>query len=388
MPVFRYRGYKADGSEVSGTLTADGPKEALMGIKALGIYPREIALKQAGRRFFAYRAEAALLPHITRQLATLLSAGVPLAEALRTLATEARADWAHVLNDLRERVSAGESLPRALQAHPKIFPNYFNSLVAAGIESGTLDKVLTRLADFLEEEASIKARVRSALVYPAFMVSVSFIVMAFLFVFVIPKIVRVFENSKAALPISTTILIFLSNLFVHYWWALAGAFVAFALAQKGIRERYRLQIDRLKLRVPVIESLYMTRFSRTLGFLLDGGVPVLKALELSAKTIGNEAMAEDILAASKRVAEGARLSQCLMGFPPVLLQLIATGERTGKLPEILFKAADSYEEDFTRKVNRALSLIEPSMIIFMGIAVGFIVMAVLLPMFQLNQLIK
>ena len=389
MPIFRYKGYKADGSEASGTMEAEGLKDAALSVRALGVYPKEISEFVPKSRRFSFRgSEAALLPHVTRQLATLLSSGVPLLEALRTLSEEAKGGWSTVLSDVKERVSGGESLPRALEVHAKLFPSFYCSLVSAGIESGTLDKVLSRLADFLEEEASIKAKVRAAMTYPIFMVSVSFVVMAFLFVFVIPKIVRVFENAKAALPISTVILITVSNLFVHYWWAIGGLALIGAFLQKSLREKYRPSIDRLKLQAPVIESLYMTRFARTLGFLLEGGVPVLKALDLSAKAMGNVFLSGRVSEAAKKVAEGARLSQSLTGFPPVLLQLLATGERTGRLPEILSRAADSYEEEFTRRVNRALSLIEPSMIIVMGLAVGFIVMAVLLPMFQLNQLIK
>jgi general secretion pathway protein F len=222
------------------------------------------------------------------------------------------------------------------------------------------------------------------------MVCVGFIVLSFLFTFVIPKIVRIFESSKSTLPFITVVLIGISNFFLHYWWAIAGVVIACIACFRKLGERRRDLIDKAKLKAPggIVQSLYFMRFTRTLGFLLDGRLPVLKALELSAKAVGNSILEENIRKAVKKVAEGARLSASLEGFPPVLLQLIATGEKGGTLSEVLNKAADSYEEEFGRKVQKALSLLEPSMILVMGLLVGFIVLAVLLPMFQLNQLVK
>jgi general secretion pathway protein F len=263
-------------------------------------------------------------------------------------------------------------------------------MVAAGEQSGTLDRVLTRVADFLEKQASIQSKLRAAMVYPIFMACVGFIVMSFLFTFVVPKIVKIFENSKSALPFITVVLIKVSNLFVNYWWLIIIFGIAFVITIRRFRERHGRYLDALKLRLPgsVLQSLYFGRFARTLGFLLGGGLPMLRALELSAKSTGNVVIAEKIRAAAKSVAEGARLSASLEGFPPVLLQLIATGEKSGSLVEVLNKTADSYEEDFERRVQKALALLEPSMILLMGLVVGFIVLAVLLPMFQLNQLVK
>jgi general secretion pathway protein F len=229
-----------------------------------------------------------------------------------------------------------------------------------------------------------------ALIYPAFMMSVGFVVMTFLFTFVVPKIVKMFENTRSALPFITVVLIKTSNLFVNYWWALVIVAAAAVYAARRLREKRRDSIDRLKLKLPgnVLQSLYYGRFARTLGFLLSGGLPVLRALELSARSVGNAFLEGRILDAAKRVAEGARMSASLEGFPSVLLQLISTGEKSGTLIEILSKAADSYEGEFDRGVRKSLSLLEPVMILVMGLIVGFIVLAVLLPMFQLNQLVK
>jgi general secretion pathway protein F len=222
------------------------------------------------------------------------------------------------------------------------------------------------------------------------MICVGFIVLSFLFTFVVPKITRIFKDTESALPLITVILIAVSDLFQHYWWVLVGLLLGGVFGLRKMKEKNRALIDNVILRVPgnIMQSLYLGRFTRTLGFLLEGGLPVLRALELSAKSVGNRILEAGIMKAAERVAEGARLSASLEGFPPVLLQLMSTGERSGKLTEILTKAADSYEEEFTRKVQRALSLLEPGMILLMGFIVGLIVLAVLLPIFQLNQLIK
>jgi general secretion pathway protein F len=391
MPIFYYKGYKTDGTQATGTLEADGIQDAIATIKARGIYPKDVGtFHHKENRWLSKKYDAALLPYITRQLSTLLSAGVPLIDALRSLSDENRGFWKGVLVGIRENVSAGASLSRALEAHPKLFPEFYVNMVSAGEQSGTLDKVLIRVSDFLEKQASIKSKLRTAMIYPVFMASVGFVVMSFLFTFVVPKIVKIFENSKSALPFITVVLIKISNLFVNYWWLIIILAIAFVMAMRRLRERHGGYLDGLKLKLPgnVLQSLYFGRFARTLGFLLGGGLPMLKSLELSAKSTGNIVIENRIRQAAKGVAEGARLSTSLEDFPPVLLQLIATGEKSGSLVEVLNKTADSYEEDFERRVQKALALLEPSMILLMGLVVGFIVLAVLLPMFQLNQLVK
>jgi general secretion pathway protein F len=391
MPIFHYRGYKTDGTQATGTIEADGLQDALGSVRALGIYPREVTEHVHKKSIFFFRRyDETLLPHITRQLSTLLSAGVPLVEALRSMSEESVGFWKELLVSVRERVTGGASLSRALEEHKEIFPEFYRSMVAAGEQSGALDKVLARVADFLEKQAAIRSKIRAAMVYPLFMISVGFIVLSFLFVFVVPKIVRIFENTKSALPFITVVLIAVSNFFVGYWWVIVIAAVALILGMKRLRKRHRMLIDSIKLKLPggVLQSLYFGRFTRTLGFLLEGGLPVLKALDLSAQSVGNLVLGKRIVESAKNIAEGARLSASLAGFPPVLLQLISTGEKSGTLGEILKKAADSYEDDFERRVQKALSLLEPSMILIMGLVVAFIVFAVLLPIFQLNQLVK
>lgn len=391
MPIFQYKGYRTDGSEVAGTIEANSQKDAFSRLKGLGLYPknlREAAYKSRG--VFFRRGDDSLLPSTTRQLSTLLSSGVTLMEALNSISEENKGMWKKMLVSIKEKVAGGSSLSRALEEYDTVFPEFYVNMVAAGEASGNLDTVLGRLADFLEDQSNLKSKVRLSMIYPVFMICVGFIVMSFLFAFVIPKITRIFKDTESALPLITVILITVSDIFQNYWWLLIGLLLGGMFGFKRLKDRNRAFIDRFILRIPgnIVQSLYYGRFTRTLGFLLEGGLPVLRSLELSAKSVGNKVIEMKIIEAGKKVAEGARLSASLEEFPPVLLQLISTGERSGKLAEILKNAADSFEQEFSRRVQKALSFLEPAMILVMGFIVGLVVLAILLPIFQLNQLIK
>lgn len=391
MPLFKYRGYRTDGSTIDGSIEASGLTEAAARVRAEGIFPSEIApsgIRDKKRAF--WRRDEAFLSHTTRQLSTLLSAGVPLIEALQTLAAENSGFQREMLIAVREAVSGGLSLHKALEQFGTVFPEFYINMVHSGEQSGTLDRVLMSLADFLEGQQALRARVQTSLIYPVLMVSVSVLVLSFLFTFVIPKIVTIFRDTKASLPFITVLLISVSTVFVKYWWALAAAAAGIAFSLRRFVRTHRLEVDRFILTLPgsLIQSLYYARFARTLGFLLGGGLPMLKALALAARSVGNREIERVVVAAERKVAEGQSLSSALEGFPPVFIQLIATGEKSGKMSETLQRAVQSYEEDFNRKVTRVISLFEPAMIIVMGFVVLFIVLAVLLPLFQLNQLIK
>ncbi|NWF76017.1 MAG: type II secretion system F family protein [Nitrospirae bacterium] len=391
MPIFQYRGYKPDGSEVEGTIEANSQKDAVLRLKEGGLYPKDVQTALYKKRFRIFSpSTAAVLPSFTRQLSILLAAGVTLMEALHSLSEEYKGFWKNMIVDIKERVSAGSAFSKALEEYPKIFPAFYINMVSAGESSGNLDSVLSRLSDFLESQSSLKSKVRTSMIYPLFMICIGFIVLSFLFTFVIPKITRIFNDTQNALPFITVILIAVSEIFQNYWWFLIGILIGIIYSIKKLKEKNRLLIDRFLFKLPggILQSLYFGRFTRTLGFLLEGGLPVLRALELSARSIGNKDLEIKVIRAGEKVAEGAKLSTSLEGFPPVLLQLISTGERSGKLIDVLGKAADSYEEEFSRRVQKALSLLEPGMILLMGLIVGFIVLAVLLPIFQLNQLVK
>jgi general secretion pathway protein F len=263
-------------------------------------------------------------------------------------------------------------------------------MIQAGEASGALDIVLVKLADFLEHQSVVRSKIRSSMIYPILMAGVSIIVLSFLFAFVIPKLVRIFADTKSTLPLITIILISISNAFAKYWWAIIGILVVIVMSVRKYISKNREKVDRLILKLPggIVQSLYYARFARSMEVLISGGLPVLAALKLSAAAIGNRALEANIFYAGEKVAEGQTIASSLKGFPSVFVQLVATGEKTGKLAETLKKAASSYEEEFIRKVDRGVSIFEPVMIIFMALIVCFIVLAVLLPIFQLNQLVK
>lgn len=388
MPIYRYRGYNAGGAEATGTVEADGLKDAAQKVKGLGFFPKAIEPQAKKKRASFLRGrDEGRLPDVTRQLSVLVGSGVPLVEALKAVSEENRGHWKDMFVAIRERVMAGASLSRAMEDFDKTFPEFYRNLVHSGEASGTLDKVLDRVAGFLESQYAVREKVRAAMIYPVFMAGVGMVVLAFLFTFVVPKIVKMFEDTKNALPFTTVVLIWISNLFVHYWWLLLIAAIGALVAGRKLKKKHAVLIDRAKLRLP-FQSLYLARFTRTLGFLLEGGLPMLLSLELSGKATGNVYLQRKVVEAAEKVTEGAQLSGALEGLPPVLRQLIATGEKSGMLVEVLGKAADAYDSEFDRRVQKALSLLEPSMILIMGLIVGFIVLSVLLPMFQLNQLIR
>ncbi len=394
MPIFKYTGYNENGSEIEGTLEADSPKSAAVKVRAAGLFPKEIiraeSFKKSWRSGMMHKNPAAMLPEITRNLCTLLSSDVPVIDAISASASEQKGEWKNILIDIKERLSAGASLARAMQAYPLIFPEFYTGMVSAGENSGRLAEVLTKLADFLEAQESIKNKLRNALVYPVFMIFVSFFVLSFLFTFVIPKITKIFEETSAALPFITQVLMMVSAVFQKFWWLMALLAAGAAVFYKRIRETKKEQIDALLLKAPlgILQSLYISRFALTMSFLLSGGLPILQAMQLGAGAVGNAHLKNRIMSARNHVSQGAKISTSLEGFPPTFLQIISTGEQSGQLAEVLKRAASSYEAEFDRKLQKFVRQLEPSLIWIMGLIVGFIVLAVLLPIFELNQLIK
>lgn len=389
MPVYQYRGYNTEGRKVKGTLRADGRGEAVLRLKDTGIYPSELTEYDRWRkRPFQLRSPKTLLPHFTRQLSTLLASGVPFSEALKSLSSEYRGYWHGLTTSLNERVLEGAPLSRAIGEYPDIFPEYYVNTVSASEAGGNLSEALETLSEFLETDVALRNKVQGALLYPLFMVVVSVFVLSFVFTFVVPKILRVFEHSDAPLPFATVILLNISQAFQNYWWVMAALAVLSAYLLSNLHKRYPLFLHRLLLKLPVMKALYYSRFTGTLGFLLKGGIPVLRALELSARVSGNRDLERDVLNAVQRVSKGGSIALSLQGVSPVLRQIISTGEKSGQLHGLLIKASKTYKEEFIRWADQATSLLEPVMILVMGLIVGFIVFGVLLPIFQINQIIR
>lgn len=388
MPIFKYRGYNSEGLETEGVIEADGQKDAALKIKSKGIFPKEISGTITKQTLLSGKLSPLILASITRRLSTLLASGVPLTESIGALSAEQKDNWKNILIDLKESLSAGASLARAMQAYPDIFPDFYTGMIAAGESSGKLTEVLLKLADFLENESSIKSRVRTALIYPIFMASVSILILVFLFTFVIPKITKIFEDTSASLPFITVVLIWTSNVFKNFWWLLLLMTAGIVMLYRWVRNNKKEIIDGILLKDPtgILMGLYMLRFSMTMGFLLAGGLPILKSMQLTSKATGNVVLENRIMSAQTLVSQGARLSSSLEGFPPTLLQIISTGEQTGRLAEVLIRTSESYEAEFGRKLQGVIGILEPSLILVMGLIVGFIVVAVLLPIFELNQI--
>ena len=338
------------------------------------------------------------LASLTRRLSTLIGAGCALFDALRLLSDEEEnAEIKAALIRIRDEISGGSTLSRAFEAHGNIFPELFIRTVEAGEHGGTLDKVLLRLSDFLDARGRIEDRVRSALLYPALMAIVGALVLSFLFIFVIPKITAVFEDSGQSLPLITKALLFFVGALTGWWHAIIViAALFFMSARRYLRTlKGKTTRDSFLLNAPVIGRLYfkfqMASFARTLASLLSSGVPIIGALNMTSKVLGNTPLETALSKAARDLTEGSPLSGSLKAsgvFPPTLVHMVSTGERSGELPALLIKAADAYEKEFDSGVARALTLIEPMMVLAMGAIVGFIVLAILLPIFELNQVIR
>jgi general secretion pathway protein F len=403
MPTFRYKAYSANGASLSGTIEADSERQAVSQLKVKGLLPREVHEEGAADRAtssfsFQRSVSTADLALFTRRLATLTASSVPLFEAMGSLyEQEESGKLKQVLARVKDRISEGASLSRAFAADPKVFGESYVSMVAAGEAGGALDVVLERLADFLEEQEEVRGRVTSALIYPILMVLVGGGVMTFLLTVVIPKIVVIFEDSKAALPLITVVLIKLSHFLRGWWWIPAGmAIASVPLYRKAMqRDALRLKRDALLLRLPLaggmLQHLLLSRFARVLGLLLASGVPIIRALEITSEVLVNRVYRAFLQGVMEEVAQGGSLSASLRRsslFPPLLVHLVGVGEKGGMLEAMLLKAGVAFEREFSTRLTRLMGLLEPLLVLAMGVAVGIVVMAVLLPIFEMNQLIK
>jgi general secretion pathway protein F len=403
MPTFRYKAYSTSGASLSGTVEADSERQALAQLKAKGLLPREVheegASDTAATSFsFQRGVSSADLSLFTRRLATLVASSVPLYEAMGSLyEQEESGALKRVLARVSARIAEGASLSRAFAAEPKVFGESYVSMVAAGEASGALDAVLDRLADFLEEQDQVRSRVSSALAYPILMMLVGGGVMLFLLTVVIPKIVVIFEDSKAALPLITIALIKLSHFLRGWWWLPAGlAIASVPLYRKAmLRDTLRLKRDALLLKLPLaggmLQRLILSRFARVLGLLLSSGVPIIRALEITSEVLVNRVYRGFLQEVMEEVAQGGSLSGSLRKsplFPPLLVHLTGVGEKSGAMEAMLLKAGIAYEREFNTRLTRLMGLMEPLLVLAMGVAVGIVVLAVLLPIFEMNQLIK
>jgi general secretion pathway protein F len=401
VPRFDYAGFDGAGARARGTIEAPGRRLALERLRERGVFPtelQEIAAADRKSRFSFRRPGRVSLAELsasTRQMATLLGAGLPLDEVLATAADQT--DQPHLalaLNRVRDEVMEGRALHAALGDLPRIFPPLYVNMVKVGESSGTLDQVLEQLADLQENQARTRSRIRAALAYPALMAVIGSGVLLLLFVFVVPKITRILDNLGMDLPLLTRWLIFCCDAVAGYWWLLAILLLAagIALARYAGSETGRLALHRRALSLPLFGRLNLmvatARLSRTLATLLRSGVPLLTALDIARGLMTNRILRQALADTAVSVREGEGLAVPLKRsgvFPPLLVHMAAVGERSGRLEEMLLRAAQSYEQQVELAIAAMLPLLEPLMILVMGIVVGGVVLAILLPIFQASQ---
>ncbi len=400
MPVYKYTAINNSGSSVKGIIDAESVKAATEKLKREGVYLSSINETKKGknRSFIPFRGvSSAELAITTRQFSALISAGLPLEASLTALSEQSEDQkLREVLTQVKDRVSEGSSLTNALKEHKNVFSELYTNIVKAGEASGTLDVVLFRLADFLEKSSALKSRVRSALIYPIFMFLIGSGVLFFMMTYVIPRITKIFEDSDRALPFITLVLISISSFFSNHFIllflgiaALGFFIVRFLKTEKGTRF-----VDRLILRLPVFGKLAtmvsISRFTRTLGTLVGSGIPLLDALEIGEAVIGNTVFMDALKDVRVSVREGATLGQPLRDsgvFPPLVTRMISVGEQTGEMEEMFNKIADIYDLQVETTLSALTSLLEPIMILMIGVVMAFIVFAILLPIFDLTSAI-
>ena len=400
MPLYKYTAFDKSGKKKRGVIEALSQKAASRKLKGQGLFPTELGLSRntessSDRGVALRRVSAMQLGVVTRQLSTMLTAGMPLDEALAAVADQQnRNQLGSVLSQIREDVLQGSTFHTSLKAYPKIFPPIYTNMVQVGEASGTLDKVLLQLAEFMDDQARFNSQLKAALTYPVLMFLVGSGVLVFLMIFVVPKITRMLEDLDQALPLPTMLLMSFSGFLADFWWVLLLMIVlALWLGRRfSLTARGRIWFDKKRFGLPLIGPLALqnatARFARTMATLLRSGVPMLTSLEIVQNLLGNNYLQRAMDVIREKVTEGAGLSEPLKesgAFPPMLAQMIAVGERSGELESMLFKIAEIYEHQVQTRLNGMMSLLEPLMILVMGTVVGFIVLAVLLPIFQASQ---
>lgn len=407
MPVYEYEALLESGKKSKGVVDAESETAVRARLRGEGKYPVSIRLTKArtdqpdgsglGRMHLFERVKPVEIHLFTRQLATLIGAGIPLDAALGSIVEQSENPaLKRVTVQLKESVSEGEPLSRAMQRFNRLFPNMYINMVRAGEASGGLDRVLSRLADFSEKQEALKARLRAALIYPLFMAVIGAGILFILITYIVPNITRVFDEMGQVLPVPTVILIALSSFLRDYWWLLVLALLGcFFAAKMLVRRKTGKSIwDMVKLRVPVfgpvVRKAVVARFSSTMESLLGSGVEIIQSLEIVKRIIDNTHVSATIDRAIEDINRGKSMATALSGsawFPPMFVQMVAVGESSGQLEEMLGKVAEASERDVESAVLGMTSLIEPVMIVSMGVAVGFIVLSILLPIFEMNQMI-
>lgn len=403
MPQYHYSAMTADGRRVDGECEAADDAGAMQVLRERRLAPLALsAAKVASERQTAARPTAIRrrdIVHLTGQLAALLKASLPLSRALKNLEEQSsHAGLQQMLADIHDHVSQGSTFAAALGRYPKQFSPLFISMVEAGELSGALVSSLERLADMMETDQALRARLQGALTYPCIMVAVLVTSIGILMTFVLPKFAAILSDLGGALPLPTRVLMGISQFCASWWWLvlLLTAALAFGLWRYVQSTTGRVRFDALKLRLPVfgqlVQEITLARFSLTLGSLLRNGVPVLSALGSARNIVGNVIVAELVGGIAGEMRDGLSFSEALKTrrsfFPPLVAGMVGTGEQAGNLPDMLEKVGDYYAKEADARIRFLTTLMEPAIILVMGVVIGFVIMAILVPIFSIQSMIK
>lgn len=406
MPAFSYEAVDATGAINKGVVNADSARAARADLRAQGLVPISVdtiatQLDEAGltkRSAFGDKLSTVELALFTRQLASLLEASLPLEQAFSALLEQAERTYVRdLIASIRSEVMAGASLSDALGQHPRDFADIYRALVASGEQIGQLARVLSRLADYIERRNALVQKVRLAFTYPAIVTVVAFLIVIFLLTYVVPQIVSVFANTKQKLPFLTTVMLGVSDFVRNYGWIVLLVVIALAfgwrraLKNPAIKLRWHTWLLTAPMYGKFERSLNTARFASTLAITTGSGVPILRALQTSRDTLTNIAMRAQVEEATNSVREGVSLARALSAhkhFPAMLIHMIRAGEVTGELPAMLERAANAQEQDLERRAMTMAGLLEPALILAMGVVVLLIVLAVLMPIIEINQLVR
>ncbi len=408
MALYAYKGISKAGKNVKGVRDADSPKSVRQLLRTEGVTVTDVSVakgKSGGGGGKGLNKEIDLfgggikkveIQAFARQLATMLNAGIPLAECLSALFEQTDGvKFKHIVGEIRTDVNEGASLGDAMAKHPKAFDELFVSMVLSGETAGNLEQVLSRLADFMESAATLRAKVKSAMTYPVIMLVVGAGIMGFLMVGVVPEITSIFTEQGMPLPANTRFLIWVSDLLSAYWmWMILGTIAAVVIFKKWSktesgRMRWHTIVLGMPLVGPLVRQVAISRFTRTMGTMLTAGVPMLKVLEISKAVLGNVVLVKIIEEAKIAVSEGESLAVTLKRsgeFPASVTHMISVGEKSGALEDMLLRVADSYESEVGTKLSNLTGMLEPLMLVFMGLAVGFVVFSILMPMMDMQKL--
>jgi type IV pilus assembly protein PilC len=397
MPTYKYK-TTINGKLQKGEIEAESEQGALSKLKQKNI--KVTGVKKKFESDFLSNKKPITERDIvifTRQFSTMVDAGLPLVQCLEILGRQAdNPAFGEIITKIKTDIESGSNLSDAMRKHPKVFNSLYANLVEAGEAGGILDTILNRLANYIEKALALKKKVKAAMVYPGAIVTVAFTVVAFLMVFVIPTFATMFEGGGAELPGPTAIVMDVSNFFRNQWYYIIGGPILFFILFKKVyaTERGNIEVDRIFLKLPVfgmlIRKVSTAKFSRTLGTLLASGVPLIEGMDICARTAGNKIVEIAILNSIEAIKEGETIAAPLARenvFPPMVIQMIDVGESAGALDAMLSKIADFYDEEVDTAVDGLTALLEPMLMVFLGIIVGFIVVAMYLPIFKMGETI-